>query len=146
MWRSKKLIVGVVLAAVILAGGIGGVVLADDNENGNQPGALFGALWDRVCGIYYEKTGDTIDQNALQEAVAEARGELRDEALQNRPEMDCEAMKECLDALLAEEKITEEQYLKMKDRMESMPDKLPGFGFRGMRGMCGFGGPCSPTE
>lgn len=44
MRRSKKFIVAVVLASVVLVGSIGGAVFADDNENGNELGALFGAL------------------------------------------------------------------------------------------------------
>ena len=68
MWRSKKLIVGVVLAAVLLAGSLGGVALANGvNEDDSQPRAEF---LDRLAG----KLGITVEE--LQAKIAEVRGEL----------------------------------------------------------------------
>ena len=77
MWRSKKFIVIAVLAAVVLVGSIGGVAFAQTgNGDEGQPEARYSALLDRVCEIYQEKTGDTIDQEVLADAFAEARGEM----------------------------------------------------------------------
>ncbi len=140
MWRSKKLIVGVVLAAALLFGSLGGVALAADNEDDSQPGALFGALWDRVCAIYEEKTGDTLDQEALKDSFIQARSEMQAEALQNR-----------LQSLVDEGQITQEQADEYLEWQQSRPDVPVQFGFRGhggfrgMGGMRGFGVPCVPT-
>jgi len=140
MWRSKKLIVGVVLAAALLFGSLGGVVLAADNGDDSQPGALFGALWDKVCAIYEEKTGDTLDQEALKDSFVQARSEMRAEALQNR-----------LQSLVDEGQITQEQADEYLEWQQSRPDVSVQFGFRGhggfrgMGGMRGFGVPCVPT-
>jgi len=140
MWRSKKLIVGVVLAAALLFGSLGGVALAADNEDDSQPGALFGALWDKVCAIYEEKTGDTLDQEALKDSFVQARSEMRAEALQNR-----------LQSLVDEGQITQEQADEYLEWQQSRPDVPVQFGFRGhggfrgMGGMRGFGAPCVPT-
>ena len=71
MWRSKKFIVGVVLAAVLLFGSIGGVALAQENESdsgdNNQPRIEF---LERLA----EKLGITVEE--LQAKIAEVRGEL----------------------------------------------------------------------
>ena len=152
MWRSKKLITVAVLAAVVLAGSIGGVVLAADNGDDSQPEAKCGALLDRVCEIYEEATGVTIDQEALKDAFTQARSELHPEGMPKCGDVTPEDMSSRLDTLLAEGNITQEQYDKMKARIESMPDEMPGFGFRGhggfrgMGGMRGFGGPCASAE
>ena len=46
MRRSKKIIIAVVLATVLVAGSIGGVALAQENEDGSGFAAKFTALWD----------------------------------------------------------------------------------------------------
>ena len=81
MWRSKKFIVIAVLAAVILAGSIGGVVVAADNDSENQPEAKYQALLNRVCEIYQEKTGVTIDSQILKDSFAQTQSEMRTGAL-----------------------------------------------------------------
>ena len=146
MRRSKKLIIVAVLAAVVLAGSIGGVVLAVDNEDNSEPGVRCWALMDRVCEIYAQNTGVAIDSEALEGAFTQARNELRPEGMPNRGEIDPEALQNHLQDLFDQGKITEEQYKNMKERMESMPDNLPGFGFRGHGGFRGFGGPCLPSN
>jgi len=94
MWRKRKLIIGVVLAVVLLAGSIGGVALANEGEDDSGPAARCGEFIDRVCVIYQEKSGgDTIDNpDALKEAFAEARGEMTPSSWPNRGEMDPEAL------------------------------------------------------
>ena len=134
MKRRKKLIVGVVLAAVLLFGSLGGVALADDGDD-SQPGALFGALWEKVTAIYEQKTGDTLDQEALKEAFADARAEMRAEAMQNR-----------LQNLVEEGTITQEQADEYLDWQKARPDVPFGPGFRGMGGMRGWCVPHAPVE
>jgi len=139
MWRSKKFIVVAVLAAVILSGTIGGVVLATNGDE-IEPEALL----DRVCEIYQENTGVAIDQEALKDAFAQAQSEMQIEALETR-----------LQSLVEEGEITQAQADEYLDWWQAKPDVSFGFGFggrggfRGMggpRGMHSFGWPCAPTE
>jgi hypothetical protein len=147
MFRSKKLIVGVVLAAVLLAGSIGGVALANGDDDENLPEARYGALLDKVCEIYKGKTGVAIDPEELEDAFAEAQSEMRTEALENH-----------LQSLVEQDEITQDEADQYKAWLESKPDVALGFGFRGqggfrghggfpgMGGMHGFGGSCPPAE
>jgi len=137
MRRSKKLIIAAVLAGVLLFGSLGGIALAQDNEDTSQPAAQIEALWDRVSEIYEQKTGVALDQEALKEALAEAQGEMRTQALQNR-----------LQSLVDQDIITQGEADAYLDWWAARPDILVGSGFqghggfRGMGGMRGFGGPC----
>ncbi len=142
MRRSKKLIIAAVLVAVILAGSIGGAVLANDNEDNNQPAASSSALWDRVAAIYEENTNNALDLQALKDAFAEAQGEMRAQAVQDR-----------LNSLVEQGKITPEEAKELQDWWNLKPKDVPfefGFGgsrgFRGMGGPRGFWGPCAPVE
>jgi len=142
MWRSKKFIVIAVLAAVVLAGSIGGIVLAADNGDASQPGAKHGALLDRVFEIYEQKTGVAIDQEALKDAFAQARSEMQAAAMEAR-----------LAKMVENGVIDETQAEELQEWWQSRPDDVPfgpGLrgpgGFRGMGGMRGFGGPCAPIE
>ena len=71
MWRNKKVIVGAILVVVLLFGSLGGVVLAQENENdnedNNQPRIEF---LERLAA----KLGTTVEE--LQAKIAEVRGEL----------------------------------------------------------------------
>ena len=142
MWRSKKFIV-IALAAVLVVGSSVGVVLAADNgdEDGSPPEAQHWALLGRVCEIYEENTGTTIDPQALQDAFAQARSEMRDEVLQNR-----------LQNLVEQGKITQDEADQYKEWWQARPDVAAGFGFRAHRRFCGMGGPLgwgglsAPTE
>jgi len=159
MWRSKKFILVLVLAVVVLAGSIGGVALANDgNGHDSPPEARHEALLDRVTEIYQENTGVAIDTQQLQDAFAQAQSEMRDAALQER-----------LQYLVDEGRITQDQAdqyrawqqarpdmepfrQQLREWQQSSPDVPDGFGFkghgrfRGMGGMRGFGGPCVPLE
>jgi hypothetical protein len=118
MRRSKKLIIAGVLAAVLLFGSLGGIALAGDNDEGNV-GAESGSFLDKVCAIYAEKTGVTIDQSVLQESFTEAQREMQTEAMKNR-----------LQSLVEQGQITQQQaddYLKWE------------FGFGGHHGFRGGG-------
>jgi len=166
MWRRKKFIVVAVLAAVILAGSVGGVALAQTgNGDDSQPKTLIA----RVAEIL------GIDQQKLEDAFAQARSEMRDEALDSY-----------LHDLVEQGTITEEQAVQYKAWWQARPDiepfrqqlrewqqarpgippeleewqqarpdiPLPGpfgrfgghGGFRGVGGMRGFGGPCAPVR
>jgi len=146
MWRRKKLIIVAVLAAVMLVGSIGGVVLATDNGDDSQPEARCGALWDRVSEVYEQKTGVALDQEALKAAFAQAQSDMRAEVLQKLREMETEALRNRLQNLVDEGRITQgeaDQYLEWQ---QSRPDVPVGFGFRGMGGPRGWGGRCIFTE
>ena len=141
MWRSKKFIIVAVLAAVMLAGTISGVVVAADNGDDSKPEARYEALLNRVCEIYQEKTGVTIDQEALKDAFAQAQSEMQTEALENY-----------LQSLVEQDKITQAQADEYLEWWQAKPDVSFGFGFggrggfRGMGGMRGFGWPCVPQN
>ena len=134
MRRSRKLIIAAVLAAVLLCGSLGGIALANDGDDGAA--TKVEALWDRVGELYQQKTGDTLDQEALKEALAEAGEEMR-----------MEAMKDRLQYLVDEGKITQEQADEYLNWQEARPDLPAGFGFRGPGGrmpMHGCFGPQPP--
>jgi len=141
MRRSKKFIIAGMLAAVLLFGSIGGIALAGDNDEGTG-GAESGGFLDKVCAIYAEKTGVTIDQDALQESFAEARREMQIEALNDR-----------LQSLVEQGQITQEQADEYLEWEQARPDFPFGFGFGGHHGPRGGGcffpgkfGPPAPSE
>ena len=154
MWRSKKFILIAVLAAILLVGSIGGVVLAQTGDEGDStPETQHEALLDKVCQIYNEAHPDSpIDCDGLKDAITEAQSQLRTDALTSY-----------LEELVAEGKITQgeaDDYLEWLGARPDMPNKF-GFGGHGgmhdssgmhgsggMRhfgGMRGFG-PCVPVE
>ena len=120
MKRSRKLVVvGMVAAAVLLAGTIGGVVLA---QTGDATGGTGNTLLARVATIL------GIDQQKLQDAFIQAGKDMRQEALDNR-----------LKSLVEQGTITQAQADQYKTWLESRPDMPPGLGglgqgkFRGHR-------------
>jgi hypothetical protein len=133
MWRGKKLILVAVLASAVLIGSIGGVVAAQTgNGDDNQPQAQQEALLEKVCAIYEQNTGVTIDAEELQKALGQARDEMQSEALDK-----------FLQNLVDEGKITQEQADQYQAWLEAKPDIgipiAPGLGGRDMQH--GFGGP-----
>jgi polyhydroxyalkanoate synthesis regulator phasin len=118
---------------------------ADDSSRNvdqqNQPSNRYQALLDRACAIYEEKTGTNIDSEQLRDALDQAQGELRDEALETR-----------LQNLVDEGKITQEEADQYLEWWQSRPDievPLPGLGGPGPgggmmqgRGFGPRGGPC----
>ena len=135
MWRRKKLVVVAVLATAVLAGSIGGAVIAADNGEDGNPEAALGTLLDRVCAIYEEKTGVAIDQEALKDAFDQAQSEMRTEALET-----------WLQSLVEAGKITQEQADEYLQWQQARPDVPLGPGpnahgrFRGHGGFRGMGG------
>ena len=135
MHRSKKFIVIALLAVVIVAGSIGGVVYAQTG-NGDDSQSKAQALLDRVSEIYKENTGVAIDSQKLKDAFTQAEKELRDKALETY-----------LQSLVDQNKITSEQAQEYKTWLNSKPDVplAPGFpGGNMRRGFGGFGGWCLP--
>jgi len=142
MWRSKKFIAIVVATVLVIGGSVGGILAADTgNEDECSPGAQHAAMLDRVCAIYQENTGTTIDPQALQAAFNQASSEMRAEALQSR-----------LQNLVEQGKISQDEADQYHEWWQAKPDVAAGFGFRGhgmFGGMCGpprCGTPSAPTE
>jgi len=140
MWRRKKFIIGAVLVAVLLFGSLGGVVLAANNVEDSKAETKYEALLDRVCEIYEENTGITIDADELQKAYTEAQSELQAAAMEDR-----------LAEMVENGVIDEAQAQELQEWWESKPEDMPfgsGLrghgGFHGMSGMRGFGGSCVP--
>jgi len=101
MWRSKKFIVAV-LIAVVLVGSMGGVIFAQtENGDDSQPKTLLV----RVAEIL------GIDQQKLEDAFTQARSEMQDEALDSR-----------LQNLVNEGKITQEEADQYKVWLQARPD------------------------
>jgi len=147
MRRNKKFIIFTTLAAVLLAGSVGGIALATDNGDNSQPKAQHGVMLDRICEIYQQKTGAAIDKEALKDAFAQAASEMRGKALENRPEISPEAIQNRLQKLVDEGKITQEQTNEYLERWQSRPDIPVRFGFPGHGGFRGMGiPPCIPAE
>jgi len=134
MWRSKKFIIITVLAAVLVAGSIGGVVLAQGNgdEDVNQPEARHAALLERVCEIYEDNTGTAINAEELQNAFAQVQSEVQAAAMEAR-----------IDKMVENGVLDETQAQELREWLESRPEDLPfapGFPGHGMM-QRGFGGP-----
>jgi len=140
MWRSKKFIIGLLAVILLVSASLGGVALAQDNEEDSQPAATLNAVWDKVATILQDE-GVNITSDQLQNAVAKAQEQMRTEALEN-----------FLQKLVEKEKITQEEADQYLEWWLAKPDVSFGFGFRGhsgfrgIGGMRGWGGPCFPTQ
>jgi hypothetical protein len=129
--RKRKWFIPVVLSIVLIGGIAGGVMVAADDSSSNvdqqsQPSDRYRALLDRACTIYEEKMGVAIDSEQLKDALDQAQGELRDEALVNR-----------LQNLVEDGKMTQEEANQYLEWWQSRPDievPLPGLGGPGPGG------------
>ncbi len=136
MWKSKKFIIGALLATVVLVGGIGGAVLAQTgDEDVSHPAAQGEALLERVSEIYLENTGVAIDTQQLKDAFTQASSEMRIEAFQSH-----------LQDLVDQGEITQEQADQYLEWWESKPDFPIRSGFRGRGGLQGRGQSNSPAS
>jgi len=133
MWRSKKFIIIAILTVVVLAGILGGVAIANaDDQNTNQTSTTnnFTTLLDKVATIYQQNTSVAIDSQELQKAFTQAQKEMRTEALDKY-----------LNSLVDQGKITQDQAKQYKDWLNSKPDVQIGPGAKGgLRGFGRFGG------
>ena len=105
MWRSKKFIIIGVLAAVLLVGSIGGVAFAQtETVDDTQPKTLMARVAD-ILGI---------EQQTLEDAFAQARSEMQDEALDTY-----------LEGLVNEGTITQEEADQYRAWHHARPDFEP---------------------
>ncbi|MBI4331441.1 MAG: hypothetical protein HY673_09190 [Chloroflexi bacterium] len=118
MQRSKKFLIIAALAAVVLAGSIGGVVYAQTPKP--TPPAAGKTLFARVAVIL------GIDQQRLEKAFAQAQREMQAEALDNR-----------LKAMVEQGRLTQAQADQYKTWWQSRPDVPIGPGFAGAPGLPG---------
>ncbi len=138
MWRSKKFIlIAALLATVVLAGSIGGIALAQTGTgDDSQPKTIL----DRVAEILVGK-GVNVTSEQLKDAFIQAQSDMRTEALKNR-----------LQSLVDEDKITQSEADQYLEWWQAKPDVALKFGFgrdggfRGMGRLRGWGCPCVPTE
>jgi uncharacterized membrane protein len=122
---KKWLVIAAVALSVILAGTIGGAVLAADNDatptttdtTAVTTTTSSDALLDQIIAIYREKTGTTLDKAALQASIQEARQQLRLAELQTR-----------LQAMVDAGTITQDQADQILAWYQDMPDVLIGGG------------------
>lgn len=105
MWRSKKFILVVLLGAVVLVGSVGGVALAQTGGNDEGSGKTLIARVATILGI---------DQQTVEDAFAQAKREMREEALDNY-----------LQKLITEGRITQEQADEYKAWSQARPDLEP---------------------
>lgn len=142
MWKRRWFIPVVVVSVLLIAGIVGGVVAAGSDSSSttddqNQIIDRYQALLDRVCAIYEEETGVTIDSEQLKDALEQAQSEMQNEALEIR-----------LQDLVDSGKITQEEADQYLDWWQSRPDieaPLPGLGGYGHEGGMTWGrgfGPC----
>jgi hypothetical protein len=143
MWKGKKFIIIVVSVALVLAGSITGVALAQTETSEDSQ---INTLYDRVADILLAE-GVNVTSDQLKDAFAQAQSDIRDQALQDR-----------LQSLVEAGKLSQEEADKYFEWWQAKPDVPAGFGFRimggfaGMRGMRGmdkmhgFGGFCAPAN
>ncbi len=128
MSRRKRFVIIGLLAAVVLVGSLAGLALA---QTGTGDTGQSKTLLERVATIL------GIDQQKLQDAVTQAQGQMRDEALDSY-----------LKNMVDQGKVTQEQADQYKSWWQARPDTLlpgpfeRGFGFHGFRGMRGARGFC----
>lgn len=117
MAGKKKFIVTGVLATVLLVGSIGGVALAQVGKVADSPSRILltsdnASQTKTLLARVAEKLG--ISQQELEDAFAQARSEMRDEALDRY-----------LQKLIDEGKITQEQADQYKAWLQARPDFEP---------------------
>ena len=116
MSKRKKIILSVVLSTAAVLGITTGIVFAEDENDVAQPETKREALLERVCEIYKDNTGVTIEPEALKDAFVEANKDMRTEAMESH-----------LDKLVDEGLITQEESDQLKGWWEARPEiSLPG--------------------
>jgi hypothetical protein len=133
MWPNRKSIIIAVSVAVLLIGSIAGVVLAQGNDQNSQSQAQGEDLLAKVCTIYQQNTGVTIDEAALKTAFTQAQNELQ-----------LTREKAQLQNMVDQGKITQDQANQYLNWWQSRPSVPFGFGGGFHTGFPGRGGPCVP--
>jgi len=131
MWKRKWFIPVVAVSVLLIAGIVGGALVAGSDSSSttddqNQIADRYQALLDRACAIYQENTGVTIDSEQLKDALEQAQSELQEEALESR-----------LQNLVEDGKLTQEEADSYLEWWQSRPDievPLPGLGEPGPKG------------
>jgi hypothetical protein len=135
MWRSKKLLLVVLLAVLAIVGTTAGIAFADEGGDEGEGDATTRCerLLDRVCAIYEENTGVAIDPEQLRDAFAQALDEKMIERLESR-----------LDDLVEQGKLTQGEADDYLEWWQARPDiPLPGILEQGLRFGCRImGGRC----
>lgn len=108
--RKRWIIIPVALVTMALAVAATGVALAHEN-NGDSKADKFTSRVAEILGL---------DQAQVEDAMKQARQELRDEAMQSK-----------LDSLVEKGLITQEQSDEYLDWYQSRPEALAGFGKSG---------------
>lgn len=108
MWRKKKVILISLLVAVALTAVIGGVALADDSTTTSSNTTQSKTLLARVAEIL------GIDQQKVEDAFNQAKDEMQLEAVKNR-----------LQALVEKGTITQEQADRYLEWWQAKPDMAP---------------------
>ena len=111
---KKRLIAAAIALGLITAGIVGGTILADDDGENGSKGA---GLVERVAEIL------GLEEETVQDAFDQARGEIRDEAIEN-----------WLAGAVEKGTLTQEQSDALSDWYDARPEDLPrlfgrGFGF-----------------
>jgi len=128
MWKSKKFIVILALAIVALVGGTAGAVLAADSDSTTTTSSPWDTFTSKVASIL------GLNEETVQDAMEQAQQEIQNDAMKNR-----------LDEMVAEGKITPYEADDYLNWWQARPDvELPGLmggGFGGFGGgMMGGGG------
>jgi hypothetical protein len=131
MKKSKKFVIALALGAAIIAGSLGGVIMAADNGDDSEPATRMEVMLDKVAANYLGITGEELDIEALKSAFKQSREEMRAEALQNH-----------LDKLVADGVITQEEADEWSSWWALKPDVSIGLGKHGPARFPGKGAPC----
>ena len=102
--RKRYWLTGTIVAAVMVLGIMGGVVMAQETDDGDSEKQSFAARVADTLGL---------DETTVQDAMDEAREEMREEALQAK-----------LDRLVENGHMTQEQADEYETWIESRPDGL----------------------
>lgn len=114
MWQNKTFLTIGVLTAVTLTAILGGVAIAQaDDESSTTTQCNETSLMEKVASIYESNTGTTLDPQELENAFVQAREEIR-----------AERRYQCLDELVEQGKITQEQADQWKAWLETKPEVL----------------------
>ena len=102
--RKRYWLTGTIVAAVMVLGIMGGVVMAQETDDGDSEKQSFAARVADTLGL---------DETTVQDAMDEAREEMREEALQAK-----------LDRLVENGHMTQEQADEYETWIEARPDGL----------------------